>query len=253
MSSDLSKPFHASQFTTLTTHVQREIERRILSGEIPAGRRITETALAESLGVSRGPVREAIRWLAQSALVDIVANRGAIVREIGLGEALGLYDLRAVIFALACESLARRETDETCLLLRRKMQDMEQACAANDTQRYDRCNDEFHSAILAACGNARAKATYEALVKEMHLFRRRGLSLVCNMEASLREHKDIVEAIRAGEAEPAFRAGRMHIMAGKERFRATLAGADEPARQALAQRPLGVTASPQPLAGAKDR
>lgn len=222
MPTDVAQPFHARQFATLTTHVQREIERRILSGEIKAGERLAEAALARSLGVSRGPVREAIRGLAQAGLVDVAANRGAIVRRIGQEEALDLYDLRGAIFALACETVARSRSDAQCAALRGNLAQMEQAVADNDLERYYRLNVEFHSAILAYCSSARARSTYEGIVKEMHLFRRRGLSLVPNIEASVREHETIVAAVVAGDPEAAHRAGRSHIANGKARFMRTL-------------------------------
>ena len=99
--------FDARNIQTLTNAVQREIERRILTGEIAAGARLTEAPLAEELGVSRGPVREAIRGLIQAGLVDSIANRGGVVRKIGLEEALDLYELRAVLFGFACELVAQ--------------------------------------------------------------------------------------------------------------------------------------------------
>ena len=93
---------------------------------------------------------------------------------------------------------------------------------AGETERYYQLNIAFHAHILALSGNRRARATYESVVKEMHLFRRRGLSRVGNIEASLAEHRTIVAAIRAGDPEAAFRAGRTHVRHGRERFVASL-------------------------------
>ena len=202
--------------------MQQEIERRILTGEIAAGERLSEVALASSLGVSRGPIREALRGLAQTGLVDSIANRGVVVRKIGLEEALGLYDLRAVIFGFACETLARRRTQAQLASLEQALLAMAAALAAGDKERYYQLNIAFHAEILALSGNRRARATYESVVKEMHLFRRRGLSRVGNIAASLAEHRTVVQAIRAGEPEAAFSAGRTHVRHGRERFVASL-------------------------------
>ena len=165
--------------------MQQEIERRILTGEIKAGERVGEAALAESLGVSRGPVREAMRGLERAGLVEINANRGAIVRSIGLDEVIGLYALRGAIFALACESLARQRSDAVLATLLEQVVGMEQEVARDALDTYYRLNVAFHASILELCGNARARSTYEGIVKEMHLFRRRGLSKVPNIAASL--------------------------------------------------------------------
>jgi DNA-binding GntR family transcriptional regulator len=214
--------FDARQIQTLTNAVQREIERRILTGEIEAGARLSEAALAENLGVSRGPVREAMRGLIEAGLVDSIANRGVVVRKIGLEEALDLYDLRGAIFGFACETLAHRHTTAQRAALEGALERMEQAIAAGDKELYYQLNLAFHAEILEFCGNRRARSTYEAVVKEMHLFRRRGLSRVGNLEASLAEHRTILDAIGAGDGEAAFRAGREHVRRGRDRFVASL-------------------------------
>jgi DNA-binding GntR family transcriptional regulator len=83
--------------------------------------------------------------------------------------------------------------------------------------------------MMELCGNRRVRANYEGVVKEMHLFRRRALSQVNRITASLTEHRTIVAAIRAGNAEAAFLTGRRHVQHGRERFVATL---EDPASQA---------------------
>lgn len=231
MTSDAEKPFHARAFETLTTQVHREIERRILTGEIKAGEKIGEAALADSLGVSRGPVREAIRALELAGLVSVVANRGAIVRSIGLDEVVCLYELRGAIFAYACERVARRRTDAMLATLRDQVVGMEEAVAGDDLATYYRLNVEFHACLLEMSGNARARSTYEGVVKEMHLFRRRSLSKVPNVDASLAEHRDILDAIERSDADAAREAGRIHVVHGCKRFLDTLDEADASGRR----------------------
>jgi DNA-binding GntR family transcriptional regulator len=214
--------FDARNIQTLTSAVRREVERRILTGEIEAGARMSEAALADDLGVSRGPVREAMRGLIEAGLVQSIANRGVVVRKIGLDEAIDLYDLRGAIFGFACETLAHRHTTPQRAALEGALERMAQAIAAGDKELYYQLNLAFHAEILEFCGNRRARSTYEAVVKEMHLFRRRGLSRVGNLEASLAEHRTILDAIGAGDGEAAFRAGREHVRHGRDRFVASL-------------------------------
>lgn len=245
MTSDAEKPFHASEFATLTTRVHREIERRILTGEIKAGGKIGEAALAESLGVSRGPVREAMRMLERAGLVTIIANRGAIVRSIGLEDVISLYELRGAIFAYACERVARRRTNAMLATLRGQVQGMEAAVADDDLGTYYRLNVEFHASLLELSGNERARSTYEGVVKEMHLFRRRSLSKVPNVDASLAEHRDILGAIERGDEAAAREAGRIHVVHGCQRFLDTLdggagAGEAEPEPKDTGRRAAGV-------------
>jgi len=216
------KPFHASNVQTLTVLVQREVERRILTGELTAGQRISESALAADMGVSRGPVREAMRGLQQAGLVEIFANKGVVVRKIGYGEAVDLYDLRGSLFGFMCETLARRRTAEQCDILKGKLEEMAAAIRTSDKETYYYSNLDFHATIIDFCSNSRARAVYEGIAKEMHLFRRRGLSLIENMEASMHEHEAIAGAIIAGRPEAARKAGVKHLHNGRDRFLATL-------------------------------
>jgi DNA-binding GntR family transcriptional regulator len=93
---------------TLAGEVRSEIERMIVSGDLAAGEKLNELALSNAMGVSRGTVREAIRSLADSGLIDLIANRGAFVHKTTLAEARNLYDLRGAIFGMACAAAARR-------------------------------------------------------------------------------------------------------------------------------------------------
>src|ERR1700738_5637682 len=77
--------------------VQKELERMILAGDLAAGAKLNEAAVADLLGVSRGPVREAFRALEESGLVRLEKNRGVFVRQIPLDEADDIYELRAVL------------------------------------------------------------------------------------------------------------------------------------------------------------
>jgi len=216
------KPFHASQHATLTVRVQEEIERRILSGEMPSGTRLAETSLADGLGVSRGPVREAIRGLAQTGLVEVITNRGAVVRTLTIEEIQNLYELRGAIFSMACAALARRRTDGDLRVLIDNIKAMRTAFDVGDVSEYYRLNIAFHNEITERAHNRRALEIYGSIVKEMHLFRQRGLGIVPNIAESLREHEAIVEAVSAGDPDRARLAAIRHIEGGFKRFRDTL-------------------------------
>ncbi len=105
---------------SLTAIVHREVERMILSGELKPGERINEQGLALRLGVSRGPVREALRSLERSGLLTSVVNQGVFVREIADQEAAEIYDVRAVVFGFVCERLAGRINAEQIAALERQ-------------------------------------------------------------------------------------------------------------------------------------
>ena len=100
------------QTHSLTTVVQGEIERMILAGELAPGAKLTEAALADRLGVSRGPMREAFRMLEEAGLVRTEKNRGVFVRDIPIDEAIEIFDLRATMDELGRPRLAERITPD---------------------------------------------------------------------------------------------------------------------------------------------
>jgi DNA-binding GntR family transcriptional regulator len=207
---------------TLAGEVRAEIERMIVEGDLAGGQKLNEVQLSNAMGVSRGTVREAIRSLADSGLIELIANRGAFVHEMTLADVRNLYDLRGAVFAMACAASARRVRDglEPAFpaKLERNLTQMRQATDKADTAKYYKLNIEFHDMLLEAAANAKAKTVYDNLVKEMHLFRRRGLSVPTNMARSLAEHEEIAKAVLAGQPEPARLAAHDHITAGFARY-----------------------------------
>src|ERR1035438_5274689 len=115
------------QTSSLSSVVQSELERMILSGELAPGERLTEVALAARLGVSRGPLREAFRMLEEAGLVRIEKNRGVFVRDIPIDEAIEIFDLRAAMDELVGRRLAETITPVALREIRALVDAMEQA------------------------------------------------------------------------------------------------------------------------------
>ncbi len=213
---------------TLAGEVRSEIERRILAGELEPGQKLNEVVLANLMGVSRGTVREAIRSLADSGLIVLVANRGAFVHRLTVDDIRNLYDLRGAIFAMGCAAvarwMARDSTRDEALIaaLQKNLEDMRKAYDRDDRPAYYDLNIAFHDMILAGAQNPKAKGAYDGLVKEMHLFRRRGLSVSMNIAQSINEHAAIVAAITAGDPGAARDAATHHVESGLARFLKTL-------------------------------
>lgn len=207
---------------TLAGEVRSELEQMIIDGELKAGEKMNELALSDVMGVSRGTVREAIRSLADSGLIDLIANRGAYVHETTVAEVRNLYELRSAIFAMACGAAARRVANgsERALpkLMKTNLDQMRSVIANEDNARYYALNIAFHDMLLEAADNPKAKTIYDNLVKEMHLFRRRGLSLASNVARSLEEHEAISAAIIAGDEDGARTAAHAHIASALVRY-----------------------------------
>ena len=204
------------QRNSLANLVQAEIERMILDGELDSGAKLTESTLADQLGVSRGPVREAFRMLEESGLVHTEKNRGVFVRHVPIEEALEIFELRAVMDLYVGRKLAAGLGATEVRELRQLVDAMDQAVKADSARDYHRFNLKFHDRLLELAGNAKLTATYRKLVNELSLFRRQNLTNE-SMTVYSREHRQIVKAIAAGDPDAAGQAMYQHVMNSRER------------------------------------
>jgi phosphonate utilization transcriptional regulator len=204
------------QNQSLTGAVQREIERLIHVGELGPGDKLTETALAERLGVSRGPVREAFRVLEELGLVQLEKNRGVYVRQIPLDEALEIFDLRAMMEAHVGSTLAVNATQKQLEMLRGLVTQMAQAVKEEDETTYYRLNVEFHETMVSYAGNKKLISLYRKLTRELSLFRRRNFSDHTLLVTSVNEHRHILDAIESRNAFKAAEALRQHVLMSRE-------------------------------------
>ena len=203
--------------SSLTTLVQQEVERSILVGELAPGDKLIEAAIAESLGISRGPVREAFRMLEEAGLVRQEKNRGVFVRHIPLDEALEIYDLRAMMDESVGRLLAEKITPEQLKAARAMVDAMERAVKAGDADSYHLLNLQFHDALVDFAGNRKLSVLYRRLINELSLFRRMNLAAVGALPVSAGEHRAILKAIASGDAQAAGSAMRLHVLDSKER------------------------------------
>ena len=205
------------QSSSLTSVVQQEIQRRIVQGELVPGDKLNEAALADALGVSRGPVREAFRMLEEAGLVRQEKNRGVFVRQIPLDEAVEIFDLRAMMDETVGRQLALHITPEQLRQVRARVDAMERTVKAGDADGYHLLNLEFHDTLVAFAGNRKLTALYRRLINELSLFRRMNLADSAILPLSASEHRGIVKAIASGDADAAGRAMRQHVLDSKQR------------------------------------
>ena len=209
---------------SLALRVERAVAQWICTGELSAGQKLTEQELADRLGVSRGPVREALRALADVGLIQIEQNRGASVRKIGLEEAIEIHDVYSVLEELATRSAVRLLSGTQIEELKALVESMDEAAEAEDLDRYYDLNLNFHQRVAEGSGNRRLLNIYNRLLNELHLFRRFGLMQRGEMQRSNHEHRRILEKIAAGDPEGAAEAMRHHT---SERRRKMLLRSDK--------------------------
>lgn len=211
--------------------VQHEIERMILSGELPPGSRLNELSLANKLDVSRSPVREACRKLEQAGVLKIVNNKGVFVRELDIEQALDILEIRAALAPMLGRKLAANVTDEQLAKLASLVARMDRAACNNDVDSYYPLNMEFHGLLLAFSGSTRLTSVFQGMEMELHLFRQRVL-VTSGLEESNQEHKEILTALEARDPDTAARAMSKHL--GRTRRR--MLSARETARKVAPER-----------------
>jgi phosphonate utilization transcriptional regulator len=208
---------------SLTSLVQREIERRIVTGELAPGAKLNEADLASAMGISRGPVREAFRALEQAGLVHTEKNRGVFVRQISLAEADEIYEVRAALEGQIGRLAAKRITPEQLERLRAIVKRMHGASRKRDAQAYFPLNIEFHEALAEAAGNAALAANYRRVVNELNLYRRETLTRNAEIiPVSTQDHEGIVNAVAKGDVALAERLLYDHVIDSRERLHRAL-------------------------------
>ena len=213
------------QSHSLTTLVQRELERRILAGDLAPGDKLNEEAIAAQLNVSRGPVREAFRALESSGLVRTEKNRGVFVRQVSIDEADEIYEVRAGLDELIGRLLASRIQPGQLTQLRELLKKMQQAARGRSVEQYYPLNVQFHDLLAEFTGNGTLHNHYRRLVNELHLYRRETLARGADsFPISTREHAAIVDALARRDGDRAGKLMYEHAMESRERLHAALKG-----------------------------
>ena len=233
MSTENSKSSHAARprTSTFVPAVTAEIERLINTGQLVGGDRVNESTLAVQLGVSRGPIREACRALEQMGLVRSEVNRGFFIQEIGIKEALDLYEIRAGLFRTAGRILVDTINPEQLGELRKIVAAMDAAADAGDCPEFYSLNGQFHRSVVEYTGNQKLVEMWPRLETQLNLFRRRCLVVQGVMRGANIEHAAIVEALERGDATAAALQAERHVLSGKTRLLRTISGTPLGTRQ----------------------
>jgi DNA-binding GntR family transcriptional regulator len=203
---------------SLTGMVQQEIERMILSGELAPGQRLNEKAVADKLMISRGPIREACRALAELGLVYLIPNRGVFVKRLSEADAREVYDVRAGLIGLSASLLAPMITSSAAATLDGFIDEMAKPAEQGDYARFEPLNLAFHDFIVRSTDNARLVKLYRGLVKEFRLFRVHGAVTPEALLQSNNEHREIVDALKARDPILSYQASFRHVGGGKSRM-----------------------------------
>lgn len=205
------RPIQLNTYKPLRELVFEAIREAIIDGTLAPGERLMEAQLAEDLGVSRTPVREAIRQLELAGFVVMIPRRGAYVADISLKDVAEVFEIRGALEALAASLAAERASDEEIEQLERLLAEIAKAVEEKDAARLVELDTRFHDLLYKASRNERLGQILSSLREQIQRFRTQTLSNPARMRVALEEHRSLVEALAARDAEAAARCAAQHI------------------------------------------
>ena len=198
----------------LYEEVAEQLRQRIFSGELEPGSWIDEMRLAEEYGISRTPLREAVKVLAAEGLVTMKVRRGAYVTEVNDKDQRDVYHLLALLESDAAGVVATEASDEQLQALHALHQDL--VAASHEREKFFQINEQFHIRLLDLANNRWRTQMVDDLRKVMKLNRHNSLFKQGRLEESLREHQAIMDALLARDAQASVASMKAHFANGLE-------------------------------------
>jgi len=180
---------------TLHDELVTRIRDMIIEGRLAPGQRVHEGQLGQALGVSRTPLREALKFLASEGLIDLVPGRGAVVRKLGPKDVRDMLDVLSAIEALAGRFACAQATDAAIAEVRRLHDEMMEFYAARNRLEYYKRNQAIHSAIAQLSGNGFLASLHEMIQSRLKRIRFIGNEGIEKWQGAIGEHARMIEAL----------------------------------------------------------
>ncbi|MDD5248767.1 MAG: GntR family transcriptional regulator [Rhodocyclaceae bacterium] len=201
--------------SALYEEVAELLRQRIYAHELSPGTWIDEQALAVGFGISRTPMREALKVLAAEGLVRLEPRRGCYVAELSEQDLDEIFPVMALLEGRVAFEAAAKATAADLERLAAIHDVLESHAAANDADRFFEANQAFHSALQEIAGNRWLKQMIDDTRKVIKLTRRDSLRLDGRLKQSLAEHRAILKALRSRDPDKAGRAMHDHLLSGR--------------------------------------
>lgn len=202
--------------TALYQEVAERLRQRIFAHELTPGTWIDEQKLAEQYGISRTPLREALKVLASEGLVELKPRRGCYVTEISRQDLDDIFPLMAMLEGRCAAEAVNRATPADIATLKEIHERLEGAARDGRIDAFFEANQEFHKKIQELSGNRWLLSVIQDLRKVLKLSRLHSLSLEGRLQQSLDEHRLIMAALAAGNAVSAEKLMHDHLLSGRE-------------------------------------
>ena len=201
---------------TIREQAYEYLREGILNGTIKAGDRLVESDLADSIGTSRTPVREALHTLEREGLVESLHRVGYVVRPISELEVSELCEIRLVLEALALRWALRKDSAGLARAMRQNLSRCEQLFAAGDLKAFVQMDEQFHDLISKAADSSRLMEMTNSIRRYMLRYRIRSIYTQDNVHRAIAGHRTLLKAIEDGDKKAAQRALGAHIKQSKK-------------------------------------
>lgn len=205
------QPIKLDSYKPLRELVCENIRQAIIDGTFSPGERLMEIQLADEMGVSRTPVREAIRKLELEGFVVMIPRRGTYVADISIRDITEIYEIRTCLDVLSAGLAAERITDEELEALNRLLVEIGQYIAENNMEKIVEADTAFHDILYQASRNERLRSIINNLREQLTGIRGRSMSYPGRLVETMDEHRALVDSIAARDVERAQNAARVHI------------------------------------------
>ncbi|MBO6015495.1 MAG: GntR family transcriptional regulator [Lachnospiraceae bacterium] len=199
------------EYLPLWDVVFKTLRQGILTGELEPGERLMEIHLAKRLGVSRTPIREAIRKLELEGLVTMVPRKGARVAQITQKGLKDVLEVRRALDALSVQLACERITEEELARLKQAAAEFESATQTKDVTKIAHADVLFHDCIVKATGNERLAQLVSNLSEKLYRYRLEYVKDPDSLAKLIREHEMILEGLTKRDREKAVEAATLHI------------------------------------------
>lgn len=203
----------------LYENVADQLREQIFSKQLTSGSWLDEQSLAAQFGISRTPMREAIKVLASEGLVTIKMNRGAYVTEVSRDDLAQIFTVLSLLEGQAAKETANKATEDELNLLDHLHHRLETAAADRNIEQFFEINSKFHELIQQIAGNRWMNGVIDDLRKVLKLHRKDSLTSTGRLQNSLIEHREILKAILKRDELAAEAAMRKHFANGLEALR----------------------------------
>lgn len=233
-----SQPVLLERAESISARTEAVLRDMLLRGEFKPGQRVNEVKTANALGISRGPLREALQRLASEGLVRLVSHRGAFVPDFSVEQVHELWELREALETMGGRLAAQRRSDDDVQELHSMLHQTEATLTANSTEPYPRELD-FHQRVLILSGNQMLIDRAREVFSLLHLARARSASSPARARAAFREHLAVTRAIEDRNVDAAGNEMRAHLLASLAHVQALVEAGANPSTTKLDDREEG--------------